>query len=134
MSEATASAQSARFVVIYDGECPFCRKQVARIKLHDKAGVFDYTPRQEPGLEQRYPTLAEGDFNTGMRLIHPSGSIDVGADAVYQIARRLSLWKHLAWLYRVPVLHQAARAIYGAIAKYRYKLARRCDTGVCETS
>ena len=39
-----------------------------------------------------------------MRLVNPDGSIDVGADAVYQIARRLSGWKHVAWLYRVPVL------------------------------
>ena len=120
------------YVVIYDGECPFCLKQVARMQRLDDGKVFEYTPRQTDGLEDRFPKLAEGDFNTGMRLVHPSGKIDVGADAVYEIARRLSVWNKLAWLYRVPVFKQVAKIGYGLIAKYRYKLAKRCDNSVCE--
>jgi len=98
----------------------------------DHAQVFEYVPRQMKGLEERFPRLAQGDFNSGMRLVHPDGTIDVGADAVYGIARRLPGWKSLAWLYRVPVLNSVCRFGYGLIAKYRYKLASRCDNDVCE--
>jgi predicted DCC family thiol-disulfide oxidoreductase YuxK len=67
-----------------------------------------------------------------MRLIHPDGSIDVGADAAYQIARRLPGWRRIAWLYRLPLLNPIARGAYALVAKYRYKLAARCDDGVCK--
>jgi len=98
----------------------------------DRDQVFEYVPRQMKGLEDRFPRLAEGEFNTGMRLVHMDGSIDVGADAVYGIASRLPGWKSLAWVYRLPVLNSICRFGYGLIAKYRYKLARRCDNDVCE--
>ena len=100
----------------------------------DDRKVFEYTPRQAEGLEERFPKIAEGHFNTGMRLVPPAGRIDVGADAVYEIARRLSVLSHLAWLYRVPVFKQISRFCYGLIAEYRYRLAKRCDNSVCEVA
>ena len=77
------------WVVVYDGECPFCQRQIARIRRRDSLGRFEYVPRQSAGLTERFPALAEGDFDTGMRLIKPDGSIYVGADSVYHIARQL---------------------------------------------
>jgi predicted DCC family thiol-disulfide oxidoreductase YuxK len=118
-------------VIIYDGACPFCLKQVARIQRRDPGRIFEYVPRQTPGLEQRYPRLAEGEFITGMRLVHPDGRISVGADAVYGIARRLRPWRYAAWLYRVPGLRQLARAAYAWVAANRQRLGRSCDDGAC---
>lgn len=122
-----------RCVVVYDGECPFCRKQIARIRRWDRAEQLEYVPRRSPGLEERFPKLAEGDFNTGMRFVAPDGLIHVGADAVYQIAARLPFWRRLAWLYRVPGLHRLARAAYAWIAAHRMSLGSSCEEGVCRT-
>lgn len=129
---ATAIQPPDRPVVVYDGECPFCLRQVEKMKRRDPDRVFEYVPRKAEGLERRFPRLAEGDFNTGMRLVHTDGSISVGADAVYQIARRLRGWKNLAWLYRVPLLHLFFRRAYAWVAKNRQRLARDCG-GSCET-
>lgn len=124
----------SRSIIVYDGDCPFCRKQIARIRRWDRAESFEYVPRRTPGLEERFPKLAEGDFNTGMRLVAPDGCIHVGADAVYQIAARLPFWRRLAWLYRIPGLHRLARAVYAWIAAHRMSLAASCDDGVCRTT
>lgn len=124
--------QASRPVVVYDGECPFCQRQVRRMKRRDTATIFDYLPRQTEGLEERFPKLSEGDFNTGMRLVNPDGSVSAGADAVYHIARRLKGWQRLAWLYRVPVLQWIFRSAYTWIAKNRYRLAKKCENGICE--
>ena len=121
-----------RPVVVYDGECPFCLKQLDRMQKRDSKGVFDYQPRQAEGLEERFPKLAEGEFNSGMRLIDADGSISAGADAVYGIARKLDGWKYLAWLYRVPVVHSVCRAAYDWIARNRYRFANNCEDGVCD--
>ncbi len=122
----------ARPVVVYDGECPFCLKHVDRMQRRDSSDVFEYQPRQAAGLEDRFPRLTEGDFNSGMRLIDTDGSISVGADAVYNIARRLDGWKYLAWMYRVPVLNSICRASYAWIARNRYRFAKKCDDDACE--
>jgi predicted DCC family thiol-disulfide oxidoreductase YuxK len=118
-------------IVVYDGECAFCRRQIARIRRQDRADVFEYTPRQTPGLDEAFPELARGDFNTGMRLIMPTGRIYVGADAVYRIVRQLPVWRRVAWLYHVPGLHAAARAAYAFIAARRQRLGRDCVDETC---
>jgi predicted DCC family thiol-disulfide oxidoreductase YuxK len=134
-AQATTRAQPeqpSRPTVVYDGECAYCRRQVQKMQQRDQEGVFDYVPRQTEGLTERFPKLAEGDFNTGMRLVHEDGSVSVGADAIYRIATRLAGWKRLAWLYRVPGLQQLFRAAYGWVAKNRHRLAKRCEDGACE--
>ncbi len=118
-------------VVVYDGECAFCRRQIARIRRYDRHGRFECVPRQTPGLTDRFPALGQGGFDTGMRLIVPDGRIYVGADSVYQISRQLAVFRWFAWLYRVPGVHVLARAVYGWIAARRRSLGRRCDDGAC---
>ncbi len=120
-------------IVIYDGECRFCIWSVRRIQKTDKRDQFDYLPRQTPNIEDHFPKLASSDFNTGMRLVMGKDDIYVGADAVYQIYRRLSPFYVFAWLYRVPVLHFIFRAGYALVARYRRLSGRvACDTGTCE--
>ena len=131
--QAEAEGGADQPVVVYDGECPFCLKQVEKMKRRDTAGAFEFVPRQADGLELRFPRLEEGNFDSGMRLVHTDGTISVGADAVYHIARRLDRWKYLAWLYRVPILKSLCRAVYAWVAANRYRLAKKCRTPVCKT-
>ena len=123
--------EQTRPVVVYDGECPFCLKQIERIQRRDHWGRFEYAARQKPGLEKRFPRLADEDFNSGMRLVTPDGVIQVGADAVYHIARQLPVWRRLAWLYRMPLLHGVARLAYKWIAAHRQSLGRVCADSSC---
>ena len=127
MPSTTQGSSRPRMVVVYDGECPFCRRQIEKMRRRDEDQTFDYLPRQTEGLVERFPKLAEGDFATGMRLAHPDGSVTIGADAVYQIARRLKGWKRLAWMYRVPVLHTLAKWAYRWVVKNRMKFGAPCD-------
>ena len=113
--------------VVYDGECPFCRRQITRIRKYDRHGRFEYLPRQTPGLTGRFPAIGQSGFDTGMRLVMPDGLIYVGADAVYHIARRLQYWRLLAWLYRVPGIHSLARFAYAWIAANRQSLSAQRD-------
>lgn len=128
-----AETRPAACVVIYDGTCGFCRRQIAWIAARDRGRVFEFVPRQAAGLELRFPRLAESDFSSGLRLILPDGRIRVGADGVYEIARRLPGWRRLAWLYHVPGLHGVARAAYGWVARNRNRLSDRCEDGACRS-
>ena len=122
---------AARPVVVYDGECRFCIDQIERIRHLDRASRFEYVPRQQAGLVERFPVLAQSDFNTGMRLILTDGQVFVGADSLYQIARRLPAVSMIAWLYCLPGIKQAARLVYAWIAANRRRLGRSCEAGAC---
>ncbi len=123
----------AKGVVVYGGECPFCLRQIERIKRRDRRSRFEYVPRQSPGLEERFPRLADDDFNSGMRLITPRGEILVGADALYHIVRRLPIWGNIAWIYRLPGLNTLARLAYRWIAANRHRLGRSCVETSCSS-
>jgi predicted DCC family thiol-disulfide oxidoreductase YuxK len=118
--------------VVYDGECAFCRSQVARIRRMAGEGAFEFVPSRSSELYARFPQLQGENLNSGMRLVEPDGRTHVGADAVYAIARRLRGWRWIAWLYRVPGLHWVARSIYGWIAANRHRLGAVCETEACE--
>jgi len=118
-------------VVIYDGACVFCHRQVERLRRLDRLGRLSFIPMQAPDLEQRFPQIAGGDFNTGMRFIDAADRVYVGADAVHQIVRRLPLVRFATWLYRVPGLHWAANQAYGWIAANRFRMADPCEDEVC---
>ena len=119
-------------VVVYDGNCPFCRRQVAQIRHRDIWERFEYAAKQSPGLDERFPVLARGEFSTGMRLVMPDGEVCIGADAIYEIASQLPNWRWIAWLYRVPGIHALARLVYAWVAANRTRLGRSCDDAVCE--
>ena len=121
-----------RSTLVYDGDCSFCRRWVARIAGRDQSGTFEFATRQTEGLTQRFPKLVEGDFNTGMRLITPDGTVHVGADAAYQIVRRLRYWRRIAWLYHVPGTHWFTRTVYAWIAANRQSLSGQCDDETCK--
>ena len=121
-------------VIVFDGECRFCRWSVRRIQRLDSRDQFEYLPRQAQGVEVRFPQLAESDFNTGLRLVDGE-RIYVGADALYEIYRRMPPFHLLTWFYRAPVLHGVFKMCYGLIARNRHRFGRvTCDTGICDGS
>ncbi len=123
MNTDLTNALRRKSTLVYDGDCSFCRRWVARIARRDPGGTFEFVARQTDGLTKRFPKLAEGDFDTGMRLITPDGAIHVGADAAYQVARRLRTWQRIAWLYHVPGIHWLTRTVYAWVAANRQSLS-----------
>jgi predicted DCC family thiol-disulfide oxidoreductase YuxK len=125
------NAPQVQDVLVFDGECAFCRAQAQRIHRWDRWNRIECVAKQTPGLGDRFPVLNRGDFNTGMRLISPDGSVHIGADAAHGVVRVLPGWRRLAWLYRVPGIRPICQRVYDWIAARRYALAEKCDSGVC---
>lgn len=125
--------------IIYDGQCRFCLWSIGRIRRLAREGQFEYLPRQQRGLDERFPILAQSDFNTGLRFIHADGTVHVGADGVYEIYRRLTPFHLIAWVYRLPLLTWVFRLGYSLIARNRHRFGRvssdlNCDDEACSLS
>ena len=120
-------------VLIFDGRCGLCRKQLARLARWDRRGRFAYLSLHDPLVAARYPDLEHDDLMREMVLIDRQGRRLWGVSAFRAISRRIPL----LWPF-VPLLHFPGslplwRAIYRFIANRRYALGGVvCDTGACD--
>lgn len=120
-------------VVIWDGECRFCRKQVLRLRSLDWWQQLTFLSLHDARVSQRYPQLSHEQLMAEMWVVPPRGKPVGGADALRWLSRTLpALWP-LAPLLHVPLTRPLWRALYGWIARQRYRLAGKdCDGGTCE--
>ena len=106
----------ARPLLLFDGDCGFCRAWIARWKAWTRDRV-DYAPSQEAG--SRFPEIPPEEFHRSVQLVRPDGTVVSGARAVFTA---LALGGRGAglWLYeRVPGLAPAAEAAYRIVAGHR---------------
>lgn len=120
-------------VVIFDGECRFCRGGVEQLRRLDVGGRrLSYVSLHDPRVAQRYPDLSHDDLMSQMYVVDRSGARHGGAAAVKYLSRRLPL----LWL-AMPILHVPGTArlwqwLYAQVAKRRYKIAgKECENGAC---
>lgn len=108
--------------VLYDGQCAFCQRQVARLNRWDRLGRFAYAELHDPELGQRFPQLRDVNPERGVRLVDSSGRVWVGAAAVREILRRLPQGRWVTWLFWLPGGERAAEVAYDWVARRRHRL------------
>jgi predicted DCC family thiol-disulfide oxidoreductase YuxK len=122
-------------VVIFDGECNFCRAQVERLAWWDETGKrLGFVSLHDPEVARRYPDLTYDMLMEQMYVVDRYGHRFAGVEAIRYLTRTLP---RLYWL--APVLHLPGtlpiwKWCYSQIAKRRYLLMGRhveCDGGTC---
>lgn len=120
-------------VVLWDGECNFCRKQVSRLRALDWRGRLSFLSLHDERVAQRYPRLSYEQMLEEMWVVTPQGAQYGGADALRYLSRVLpALWL-VAPLLHLPLTRPLLRRAYREVARRRYQLAgRQCDNGSCQ--
>jgi predicted DCC family thiol-disulfide oxidoreductase YuxK len=121
-------------VVIFDGNCRFCRGQVERLARWDKAGRLAFLPLQDPRAAQRFPDLSHQQLMEQMYVVDRQGRRHGGADAFKYLTRRLPRLWWLAPLMHIPFSLPLWRWAYRHVARRRYRIAGKmadCETGAC---
>jgi len=118
-------------VVIFDGECRFCRGQVENLRRLDWGGPrLAFLSLHDPRVEQRYPDLSHDQLMEQMYVIDQQGGRHGGADAVRYLSRRLPILWPVAPILHVPGSAGLWRWLYQQVAKRRYRLAGKTE-GAC---
>ena len=120
-------------VVIYDGQCNFCRSQVSKLRRLDCCGNrLSFLSLHDTRVAQRYPDLQHDDLMEQMYVIDPHDRRHGGADAVRYLSRRLPLLWPLVPLLHLPGTARLWRWMYRQVASRRYRLAgRSCEDDTC---
>lgn len=121
-------------VVIYDGDCSICTRQVERLARWDTRGQLSFMSLHDPEVARLYPDLSHDELMQNMYLVDRGGQRLKGAAAIRALSRLLPrLW------FLVPMLHIPGtlplwQAMYQQVAKRRYRWGRtaNCADGACQ--
>jgi predicted DCC family thiol-disulfide oxidoreductase YuxK len=112
-------------LVVWDGDCAFCRAWVERWRSITGDRV-EYAPDQE--VATRFPEIPPEQFKRAVHLIEPDGRVAQGAEAVFRALAYAP--RHGAWLAlyeSVGPFRWVSEAVYRWIAGHRnllYRLTR----------
>jgi predicted DCC family thiol-disulfide oxidoreductase YuxK len=127
-----------RDVVIYDGNCSFCRSQVKRLKAWDGGDRLQYLSLHDDVVAATYPDLSHEDLMKEMYVVDRNGRRHGGAKALRYLSRRLPRLWILMPLLHIPGTLGMWNALYQLIARRRYRIsslgedaAGECSNGAC---
>ncbi len=104
-------------LMIWDGDCYFCKRWIERWR-EITAGNVDYATYQEAAA--RFPEIPVEQFKRAVAFIEPDGEAFFAAEAVYRSLRYRSSRKWLTWSYdRVPGFAAISETAYKFIAHNR---------------
>jgi predicted DCC family thiol-disulfide oxidoreductase YuxK len=104
-------------LMIWDGECHFCKRWIERWR-EITIGKVDYATYQEAAA--RLPEIPVEHFKRAVTLIEPDGEIFFAAEAVYRSLRYRSSRKWMTWsYYHVPGFAGISEVAYKFIARHR---------------
>ncbi len=110
---------SAKPVMIFDGDCNFCRRWISR--WHQSTGDrVEYIPFQHPSVAERFPELTRERCEQAVQLIDTDGRVYSAAEAVFRV-QAVAPWKRWPlWCYqRVTGVAPLTEWFYRFVATHR---------------
>ena len=123
-------------VVIFDGDCSFCRQQVKRLAQWDGRNRISFISLHDEYVAENFSDLTREQMMRQMFVVNRSGLRKGGASAIRYLSRKLPKM----WLF-VPLMHipfslPLWQWAYMQVAKRRYRISQKldptCDDGSCE--
>jgi len=126
-TETTESESPAfRGWVLFDGDCPFCRRWACRMEPHLVPRGFLLLPLQLPWV-RAHVHLLEEKLLSEMRVLMRDGESFGGADAILHLARYIWWARPIVALARIPGVRPFLRSAYRFIAARRVCLSGACS-------
>lgn len=120
-------------VVIFDGHCRICTKQIERLVRWDSGHHLAYLSLHDPLVAERYPDLTHEELMRNLYLVDQTGRRYFGAAAFRRMALLLPRLWILAPILYLPFTLPLWQWCYQQVARRRYKLGNQvdCQDGTC---
>lgn len=120
-------------VVIFDGKCKFCQKQVRRLHWFAK-GRLTFVSLHDPRVIERFPDLSYEQMMHQMYVVTVDGERLGGAAAIKYLSRKCPRLWFAAPLMHIPFSLRFWQFAYLRVANVRYRISgtEDCDDGSCQ--
>jgi lipase maturation factor 1 len=110
-------AAPAKPLLIFDGNCHFCRRWIERWR-ELTAGAVEYAPSQE--VAERFPEIPGEAFERSVQFIDTDGTVFSGAEAVFRSLGQKRSRRWMIWCYEhVPAFAVITDTAYRLVARHR---------------
>jgi lipase maturation factor 1 len=107
----------AKPLLIFDGDCNFCRCWIRRWQCMTRDCV-EYLPLQDERVCAEFPELSREQLERSVHLIEPNGHVYRGAEAVFRSQTCVRRWP--LWFYeKIPGVAAVSEAAYVIVAANR---------------
>ncbi|HEV2692829.1 MAG TPA: DUF393 domain-containing protein [Verrucomicrobiae bacterium] len=126
------------FKLLYDGQCPMCRREVAWLKSRNREGKLAFEDISMPGFEPSRYGLTHEQVMQVMHGVYPDGRVVTKLAAFRQAYQCLGMGWLLAptgW----PVLRGISNRGYEWFARNRMSIGKLfggpvCENGACDVA
>lgn len=105
-----------RALVVYDGECSFCRANARLLRGLDRAGRLRLRPLQDEGLYVDDPRLSRSACEQSVHLVAEDGTIYAGSAAFREAVAKVGFGP-IAAVMRLPVVRDVAELVYRFVGR-----------------
>lgn len=106
-------------LMIYDGDCNFCKFWISRWQ-RSTTGRVEYIASQDPRVAEQFPELPPECFETAVQFIETDGRVYSGAEAVFRSLTYSPFRQWPLWIYdRVPGVAPVTEWAYHFVARRR---------------
>lgn len=124
--EKLTNTATVKFLMLYDGGCPLCSREVAHYRRVDKARQVVWADiHSDPGILLQYDICYE-DAMKRLHVIDANGSIVTGARAFAIVWAQLPYYRVLAYFTRLPGAITILDKLYNWFAERRFASRMRC--------
>ncbi|MDB6065568.1 MAG: hypothetical protein JWR26_1776 [Pedosphaera sp.] len=114
----------AKPLMIYDGECNFCKFWIRRWQ-QSTGGRVDYMASQDPRVGEQFPEIPRQRFEESVQFIETDGRVYSGAEAVFRSLTYGRWGRRPLWAYqRVPGVAPVTEWLYRFVAGHREGFSR----------
>ena len=122
-----------QFTLLYDGECPFCKREISWMSKHNRKGQLAFEDITAPDFNASQYGLTPEAVMGVIHGVCDDGRVLKKVDVFIKAYRLLGLgWlvAPLSW----PLLHSLANIGYEIFARYRVPLGHLLGRTKCETT
>lgn len=120
-----------RFRLLYDGQCPFCSREVSWLKRRDRAGNLELEDIAALDFDPVTYGLTREEVIRVLHGVTPNGEVLKGMDAVRKAYQTVGLGWVLAPT-RLPGLKALLDLLHGCFARNRVVIGRLLHPGCCD--
>ncbi|GAA0773368.1 DUF393 domain-containing protein [Roseibium denhamense] len=132
ISPSAGTSGSRQLTVFFDGGCPVCVMEVAYYRRIDKAGTVTWVDIGSLSDAELPNGKSREDLLGIFHVLTEDGTWVIGVDAFAAIWRNLPGFRHFAWLFKTPVIRQAAGVFYKGFLmwqkRHRAKREKNCKS------
>ncbi len=110
-----------QLTIFYDGQCPMCGLEMAKLKKHDTDNQIELVDLHSESFQEDYPNI---DFQKAMAVLHGyyQGKTLLGLEVSHRAWTLVGkgIWvAPLNW----PIIKQVSHWIYLIVARYRHPIS-----------